>query len=93
MSTFDRRDLTGPSTALDKRLLSTQIDDDYTEYYIGDYTNLGFAVMGDFVFNNGLSVLLGVRYDTIDIESKQPVDKLLFASSNNFCPAAGCEKQ
>jgi iron complex outermembrane receptor protein len=58
---FDRRDLTGPSTALDKRLLSTQIDDDYTEYYIGDYTNLGFAVMGDFVFNNGLSVLLGVR--------------------------------
>ena len=88
---FDRRDLTGPSTALDKRLLSTQIDDDYTEYYIGDYTNLGFAVMGDFVFNNGLSVLLGVRYDTIDIESKQPVDKLLFASSNNFCPAAGCE--
>ena len=88
---FDRRDLTGPSTALDKRLLATQIDDDYTEYYIGDYTNLGFAVMGDFVFNNGLSVLLGVRYDTIDIESKQPVDKLLFASSNNFCPAAGCE--
>ena len=88
---FDRRDLTGPSTALDKRLLSTQIDDDYTEYYIGDYTNLGFAVMGDFVFNNGLSVLLGVRYDTIDIESKQLVDKLLFASSNNFCPSAGCE--
>jgi iron complex outermembrane receptor protein len=88
---FDRRDLTGPSTALDKRLLSTQIDDDYTEYYIGDYTNLGFAVMGDFVFNNGLSILLGVRYDTIDIESKQPVDKLLFASSNNFCPVAGCE--
>ena len=88
---FDRRDLTGPSTALDKRLLATQIDDDYTEYYLGDYTNLGFAVMGDFVFNNGLSVLLGVRYDTIDIESKQPVDKLLFASSNNFCPSAGCE--
>ena len=88
---FDRRDLTGPSTALDKRVLATQIDDDYTEYYVGDYTNLGFAVMGDFVFNNGLSVLLGVRYDTIDIESKQPVDKLLFASSNNFCPAAGCE--
>ena len=43
---FDRRDLTGPSTALDKRLLSTQIDDDYTEYYIGDYTNLGFCCDG-----------------------------------------------
>ncbi|MDA0272898.1 MAG: TonB-dependent receptor plug domain-containing protein [Proteobacteria bacterium] len=88
---FDRRDLTKASTARDKRVLSTQIDDDYTEYYIGEYTNLGFAVMGDFVFDNGLSVLLGVRYDTIDVESRQPVDKLLFASSNNFCPVAGCE--
>ncbi len=88
---FDRRDLTKASSARDKRVLSTQIDDDYTEYYIGEYTNLGFAMMGDFVFDNGLSVLLGVRYDTIDVESRQPVDKLLFASSNNFCPVAGCE--
>ncbi len=75
---FDRRDLTGPSTALDKRLLSTQIDDDYSEYYIGEYTNYGFAVMGDFVFNNGFSALLGVRYDTIDVESRAPQDLLLF---------------
>lgn len=73
---FDRRDLTKASSARDKRVLSTQIDDDYTEYYIGEYTNLGFAMMGDFVFDNGLSVLLGVRYDTIDVESRQPVDKL-----------------
>ena len=34
---FHRRDLTGPSTALDARLLATRIHDDYTEYYIGDY--------------------------------------------------------
>lgn len=88
---FDRRDLTKASSALDKRVLATQIDDDYTEYYVGEYTDLGFAIMGDFVWTNGFSVLLGVRYDTIDIESKQPVDKLLFASSNNFCPVAGCE--
>ena len=88
---FDRRDLTKASTALDKRVLSTQIDDDYTEYYIGEYTNLGFALMGDFTWDNGFSALLGVRYDTIDAESRQPVDKLLFASSNNFCPAPGCE--
>ncbi len=88
---FDRRDLTGASTARDKRVLSTQIDDDYTEYYIGDYTDIGFAVMGDFVWDNGLSVLLGVRQDWIDMNSRQPIDKLLFASSNNFCPVAGCE--
>jgi len=28
---FDRRDLTMASSALDRRLLSTRIDDDYTE--------------------------------------------------------------
>ena len=65
---------------------------DYTEYYIGEYTNLGFAVMGDLTWDNGFSALLGVRYDTIDIESRQPADQLLFASSNNFCPPpGGCE--
>tara|TARA_R110002020_G_scaffold19726_13_gene67836 strand:+ start:1007 stop:3457 length:2451 start_codon:yes stop_codon:yes gene_type:complete len=88
---FGRRDLSQPqNTALSTRVLATQIDDDYTEYYIGEYTNLGFAVMGDFVWNNGLSILAGVRYDTIDMESRQPEDQLLFASSNNFCPVAGC---
>ena len=87
---FDRRDLTGPSTALDRRLLATRIDDDYTEYYIGDYLNLGIAAMVDLVFEMGLNIIAGVRYDTIDVESKQPENKLLFASSNNFCPVAGC---
>ena len=89
---FDRRDLTKASTALDKRVLATQIDDDYTEYYIGEYTNLGFAVMGDLTWDNGFAVLLGARYDTIDADSRQPSEKLLFASSNNFCPPpGGCE--
>ena len=36
-------------------------------------------------WDNGFSALAGVRYDTIDMESRQPVDKLLLASSNNFC--------
>ena len=87
---FDRRDLTGPSTALDRRLLSTRIDDDYTEYYEGDYLNIGFAAMLDLDFEMGLNILAGVRYDMLDLESSQPEDKLLFASSNNFCPVAGC---
>ena len=85
---FDRRDLTGPSTALDRRLLATRIDDDYTEYYTGEYTNLGIAGMVDVTFDFGLNIVAGLRWDTIDMESKQPFDKLLFASSNNFCNPA-----
>jgi len=85
---FDRRDLTGPSTALDRRLLATRIDDDYTEYYVGDYLNLGIAALVDFDWEMGLNVTAGVRWDTLDLESKQPFEKLLFASSNNFCTPA-----
>ena len=86
---FDRRDLTQPAGSLDSRLLATQIHDDYTEYYIGDYMDLGLAALADLTWNNGLSALLGVRWDTIDIESRQPVEKLLFASAVNFCPPPG----
>ena len=82
---FDRRDLTRPSGPLDARLLATRIDDDYTEYYIGDYMDLGLAALADFTWDNGFSALAGIRYDAIDMESRQPVEKLLLASSNNFC--------
>ena len=82
---FDRRDLTRPAGPLDTRLLSTRIDDDYTEYYIGDYLDLGLAALADVTWDNGFSALAGVRYDAIDMESRQPVEKLLLASSNNFC--------
>ena len=87
---FDRRDLTAQSTALDRRLLATRIDDDYTEYYEGDYINFGLAALVDLTFENGFSALLGVRWDTVDMESRQPLDKLLFASSNNFCTDGSC---
>ena len=87
---FHRRDLTGPSTALDARLLATRIDDDYTEYYIGEYTDLGVAFLADLTWDSGLSVMLGARYDSIDMESMQPVEKLLLASSNNFCTDGSC---
>jgi len=82
---FHRRDLTGPSTALDARLLATRIDDDYTEYYVGEYTDLGLAFLADLTWESGLSVLLGARYDSIDMESRQPAEKLLIANSNVFC--------
>ena len=82
---FDRRDLTRPAGPLDTRLLATQIDDDYTEYYIGDYLDLGLAALADVNWDNGFSALAGIRHDSIDMDSRQPVEKLLLASANNFC--------
>ncbi|MFT4633946.1 MAG: iron complex outermembrane receptor protein [Candidatus Pseudothioglobus sp.] len=79
---FDRRDLTGPSTALDRRVLSTRINDDYSDDNIGSYTNLGFAAMGDFTWESGLSILLGARYDVIDMKSTRRVDLQRRPSAN-----------
>ena len=86
---FDRRDLTRPQTALSRRLLSTEIHDDYTEYYVGEYLDLGVAALLDWSWR-GFNVLAGVRYDAISVKSRQPVDKLLLASSNNFCLDESC---
>ena len=62
---FDRRDLTRPAGPLDTRLLATQIDDDYTEYYIGDYMDLGLAALADVTWDNGFNVPGGgsLRHD------------------------------
>ncbi len=88
---FNRRDLTMPSTALDARLLATRIDDDYVEYYIGEYTDIAFGFLADLVWDNGLSIMVGARYDTIDMESRQPVDKLLLGNgAQNSCLDGSC---
>jgi len=86
---FSRRDLTGPSTALDRRVLSTRIDSEYSEYYVGEYTDLGFGVMMDITHESGLSLLLGARYDSIDMESMTPVEKIQGDSS--FTSGEGSE--
>ncbi|MEM0911372.1 MAG: TonB-dependent receptor plug domain-containing protein [Pseudomonadota bacterium] len=74
---FDRRDLTGPSTALDRRLLATRIGRDYDNFDDGDYTNLGIAVLTDITWDMGLNIVLGVRYDEIDVETTSRGDLLL----------------
>ena len=88
---FDRYDITRPPGEIEPRLLATRIGDDFTEYYIGEYTDIGFAALADFTFDNGFSALLGVRGDRISLASRQPLDKLLLPSSNNFClPPGDC---
>ena len=86
---FDRRDLTRPASALDRRLLATQIDDDYSRYTIGSYLDFGFALLADADWRR-FNILAGLRYDSIDLESRQPVDKLLLPSAANFCVDTSC---
>ena len=74
---FHRHDLTRSHSARDRRLLSTRIDDDYTDYFIGHYTVYGLAALSDVSFDNGLGILLGARHDFIDLTGRQPGAKTL----------------
>ena len=79
---FNRRDLTMPSSALDRRLLSTRSGKNFDNYDVGNYLNLGVAAMTDLTWDWGLNLVLGLRYDTIDIESTSRTDLLLGATGD-----------
>ncbi len=66
---FHRVDLTKGYDPLSDRLLSVESDSDYAEYYQGSYTDYGIAGLADFTFDWGLGVLLGARYDEIEVKS------------------------
>ncbi|WP_158969345.1 TonB-dependent siderophore receptor [Paraglaciecola sp. L3A3] len=74
---FNRRDLTMPSTALDKRQLSTRIIDNFDNYDVGHYTDYGIAAMTDLTWDFGLNIVLGARYDSIDVKTTTRGDLLL----------------
>ncbi|BFT30663.1 TonB-dependent receptor [Alteromonas sp. D210916BOD_24] len=79
---FNRRDLTMPSSALDRRLLSTRSGKNFDNYDVGNYLDIGMAAMTDLTWDWGLNLVLGVRYDTIDIESTSRTDLLLGATGD-----------
>ena len=81
---FDRRDLTGPSTALDRRLLATRAGFGYSNYDVGNYLNLGIAAMTDLTWENGLNIVLGLRYDSVDVESTTPGGITLFGGDEDI---------
>ncbi|MDJ0921344.1 MAG: TonB-dependent receptor [Henriciella sp.] len=66
---FHRVDLTQGYDARSDRLLSTESGLDYDNFVVGDYTNWALAGLVDAEFDFGLNLLLGLRYDTIDVES------------------------
>ncbi|TCO78606.1 TonB-dependent siderophore receptor [Chromatocurvus halotolerans] len=79
---FDRRDLSQSAAerdpSLDTRLLSTQIDNNWSDYRFGDYSMWGLAFLGDFVWDNGLNITLGLRQDWVDMETSEDLNRLLF---------------
>lgn len=83
---FNRRDLTGPSTAVDRRLLATRIGKDFDNYDVGHYTDYGIAAMTDLTWDFGLNIVLGLRYDSIDVKTTTRGDLLL-----NQVPVATAE--
>ena len=74
---FDRRDITGPASSLNTRLLATQINDDFTTFHFGTYLDLGAAALVDLSWEFGLSGTFGLRYDTIDFDTNAPLDLIL----------------
>ena len=69
---FDRRDITLPGSPVDRRTLSTSDGstiEPFSSHTVGNYTDLGFAVLADYKFFDALSLLAGGRYDHLDVES------------------------
>lgn len=83
---FDRRDLTGPSTARDRRLLATRTGQDYDNYDDGYYIDYGLAFLADYEFDFGLGLLAGIREDYIKAKSKTP-EGILWTSDGSTSAA------
>jgi iron complex outermembrane receptor protein len=68
---FHRVDLTVGYTPLSDRLLSTECNCNYAEYYDGHYVDYGIAGLADVTTDIGLGLLLGARYDEIYVKSTE----------------------
>lgn len=77
---FHRVDLSVGYTPLSDRLLSNECGCNYTDYLKGHYTDYGAAALVDLDFAFGLDVILGGRYDQIDVSSTNMLDKLRVAT-------------
>lgn len=80
---FNRVDLTVGYTPLSDRLLSNECGCDYSNYLKGHFTDYGFAGLVDLDFNFGLDLLLGARYDRVDVTTANVPSRLFRAPAVN----------
>lgn len=69
---FDRRDITKPGSPIDRRTLSTRDGstiEPFSTHTVGHYTDLGAAFLADLTVIEDVNLLVGARYDSIDITS------------------------
>jgi iron complex outermembrane receptor protein len=74
---FHRVDLTKGYDALSDRLLSNECNCQYANNMKGHYTDYGFAGLIDADFAFGLDVILGGRYDQVDVSSTNRIETLV----------------
>jgi iron complex outermembrane recepter protein len=66
---FHRVDLTVGYTPSSTRLLATQCDCNFADYFTGSYTDVALAGLTDLDFDFGLDLTFGARYDQISAKS------------------------
>jgi iron complex outermembrane receptor protein len=66
---FDRRDLTKPGSPIDTRTLATRGQEPYSNRDQGRYIDTGVALLGKYDVYKDVHLLLGGRYDWLDMES------------------------
>ena len=81
---FHRRDLSagdyGPTS---DRLLATEEWGNFSNYVVGEYTDYAIAALFDVNFEFGLNVLLGIRQDQIEAESRSIGELEVFNTSDS----------
>lgn len=66
---FDRRDLTKPGSPIDTRTLATRGQEPFSTNDIGSYLDIGLALLAKYDIYKDVHLLVGGRYDWLDMES------------------------
>lgn len=66
---FDRRDLTKPGSPIDTRTLATRGQEPFSNRDVGRYIDYGLALLAKYDFYKDVHLLVGGRYDWLNMES------------------------
>jgi iron complex outermembrane recepter protein len=73
---FDRRDITTAGSPIDRRTMAVRGQQLFSNHVKGDFTDYGIAALADLTFVEKLNLVLGVRYDSIEMKSTGQLDAI-----------------